>query len=105
MTMFLVERSDKHLDRLDDLRIEVAKLKNINIRRENMNNEEQKILKSPAKIQECIKRQYDVCHKERVPHFAPANGICIRCKRQIYQVVDGSKFITGCPLCHYSYCD
>lgn len=41
--------------------------------------------------------------------FAPSSGRCYRCKKQIY--ADGgisveeasTRFITGCPYCHFSY--
>lgn len=50
--------------------------------------------------------------------FAPANGICYRCKRNIYSEVNHGNYstgisveratnelITGCPHCNASYCD
>jgi len=44
------------------------------------------------------------------PHFAPENGVCDYCERQIYQDLgvslnDAKKLVTGCPLCHRSFCD
>jgi hypothetical protein len=62
-------------------------------------------------IQQCIKAQSDYCVKEQLPHFAPPNGICWNCKRQIYDKESGfkleraqSELITGCSHCHRSYC-
>ena len=44
--------------------------------------------------------------------FAPSNGICWRCGRNIaegengYTPEDiGDYIITGCPHCHYSFCE
>lgn len=43
--------------------------------------------------------------------FAPSDGICYRCKKQIYSeggisVERASKELTtGCPFCHTSYVD
>ena len=53
---------------------------------------------------------------ERPPHrrvgFAPLNGICYRCGRDITKGEKaitleklGDYIITGCPYCHRSYCD
>jgi hypothetical protein len=67
--------------------------------------------KDPKEISECIKRQAQLCKEKELPHFAPSNGICWRCKRNIYQNYGTSKgktgeeFITGCPHCSRSYCD
>lgn len=63
------------------------------------------------------KAQSDYCNKQEVPHFAPHNGICYRCGRNIYMPTNGSngvirgitvdragtKLITGCPHCCYSF--
>ncbi|AIM37357.1 hypothetical protein KO02_12130 [Sphingobacterium sp. ML3W] len=67
---------------------------------------------------QAIKAQKSYCEKSGDPHFAPTNGICYRCKNQIYfQINHGSystgisvekatnQLITGCPHCHRSYCD
>ncbi|HBB9121083.1 hypothetical protein HW877_09400 [Serratia marcescens] len=58
------------------------------------------------------------CKENNAPHFAPNNGICFRCKRDIYLKIDngifitgisvrraGSELVTGCPHCNRSYCD
>lgn len=44
--------------------------------------------------------------------FAPANGICYRCGRNIAEGEKaitleqlGDYIITGCPYCNYSFCD
>jgi len=52
------------------------------------------------------------------PDFAPADGRCWNCKRQIYEELDSpygktgislerasTELITGCPHCHRTYCD
>ena len=44
--------------------------------------------------------------------FAPLNGICWRCGRNIAEEENGitleqlgDYIITGCPYCHHSFCD
>lgn len=42
------------------------------------------------------------------PDFAPVNGICYSCRRNLiehYGPKWETKYITGCPFCHRSYCD
>uniref|UniRef100_A0A6M3L165 Uncharacterized protein n=1 Tax=viral metagenome TaxID=1070528 RepID=A0A6M3L165_9ZZZZ len=54
------------------------------------------------------------------PYFAPSDGRCYNCRRNIYGQItseDGkytsgysverasTSLITGCPHCHYSYCE
>ena len=58
------------------------------------------------------------CEDQECPMFAPSDGICYRCGRNIYEpyrfrdhdtvygiTVDkaGSTLITGCPHCNYSF--
>lgn len=49
------------------------------------------------------------CKYNKYPHFAPSNGICWGCGKQIYEKIDFSRaisdLITGCPHCNRSYCD
>ena len=56
-----------------------------------------------------IKAQEDYCEKENVLHFAPTDGICYRCDKQIYHDITldeaSNELITGCPICGWSYCD
>ena len=61
--------------------------------------------------------QIAYCTSSECPDFAPRDGRCYRCGRQIYQQFkwpDGHKtgiseqkasgcLITGCPHCHYSF--
>lgn len=62
-------------------------------------------------IEEACKAQDDYCEKHELPHFAPWNGSCFYCGKNIYQ--DGgvsvqeakTKLITGCPWCRMSYCE
>ncbi|MEJ7737422.1 MAG: hypothetical protein WKF97_08350 [Chitinophagaceae bacterium] len=62
--------------------------------------------------------QAELCKQTREPHFAPYQGVCYGCKRNIYEQVDrgsyqtgisvvsaGISHITGCPHCQKSYCD
>ena len=39
------------------------------------------------------------------PQFEPPGGICWNCKRQIFEIWDGTEAVTGCPYCHISYCE
>jgi hypothetical protein len=61
------------------------------------------------KITQKIQAQDRYCKKEKLPHFAPYDGLCYACKRQIYDryTLDYCKnaLITGCPYCQWSYCD
>ena len=63
-------------------------------------------MKTREEITACIERQKELC-KGGFPMFAPDDGICWTCRRQIYQdpTTDGSILVTGCPFCHRSYCD
>lgn len=86
--------------------------------------------KSSKEILECINAQRKYCKATGLPHFAPDNGICWSCHRNIYQLyghkgrdwelIDGevydyitgytneeagTKLITGCPHCNRTYCD
>lgn len=64
------------------------------------------------------KAQAEYCRDNHAPHFAPIDGICWRCKRDIYQQQNasgrstgisvqeaGSKVICFCPHCNRSYDD
>lgn len=62
-------------------------------------------------IPAAVDAQKEYCEKNNYPHFAPSNGICWCCGKNIYSV-DGisveraaNNLITGCPFCHRSYCD
>jgi hypothetical protein len=78
-------------------------------------------------IQDAIKAQAKYCEEEGAPHFAPNDGRCWRCHRNIYEKWEredkgwdgkpitrvsgisvekaGAELVTGCPHCHRSYCD
>ena len=61
--------------------------------------------------------QRDYCRDG--PMFAPSDGICYRCGKSIYMPIKGrdgmvsgytveqagSRRITGCPHCNYSFCE
>jgi hypothetical protein len=73
------------------------------------------MVKTQEEINQCIQSQKELCFTEKLPHFAPNNGVCFKCKRNIYQNYEinqqishgynGKTFITGCPHCSRSYCD
>jgi hypothetical protein len=67
-----------------------------------------------------IKAQKSLQKEKGYPDFAPSNGICYSCKRQIYSAIihnNGDyttgidlekatkELVTGCPHCNRSYCD
>ena len=81
-----------------------------------------------------ISAQSDYCCNKDVPHFAPFDGMCYKCHRNIYApqgwqmtkfgttpvpydsekadfitgiTVETAKteLVTGCPRCHRTYCD
>ena len=60
-------------------------------------------------LQAKINAQEKYCRETGLPRFAPADGICYRCHKQIYDVIElknaQSTLITGCSHCHYSYCE
>lgn len=73
-------------------------------------------------IAKCIKLQKGFAKKKDCPHFAPKDGICCRCGRNIYQNYEirffketrnskgyaniaGKELITGCPHCSRTFCD
>ena len=66
------------------------------------------------------KAQAQFCEDHELPLFAPDNGWCIACGRNIYEPYTcrrgnetvtygitveyaGKKLITGCPFCHTSF--
>lgn len=73
-----------------------------------MNNKNEK---KENDVQECIKAQAEFCKQNKLPHFAPYDGRCWSCGRQIYGEPGyplkkaSSQLITGCPHCFRSYCD
>lgn len=62
-------------------------------------------------VERCCKAQEKYCEEKGVPHFAPRDGRCWSCSKQIYGGENGygeeyaaSRLVTGCPHCHRSYC-
>lgn len=51
------------------------------------------------------------CDVNHVPMFAPSSGICPSCRGNIFSpghisiLRAASAYITGCPICHASFCD
>lgn len=72
-------------------------------------------------VQASIKAQEKYCKENGLPHFAPHNGRCWSCGKNIYkeypnsynpEITDGidveraaTELVTGCPHCNRSYCD
>ncbi len=65
--------------------------------------------KLSEEVKEKIKLQAEYQKRTHSPDFAPSDGVCWSCNRQIYEVLSkeyvSTRLITGCPLCHRSYCD
>lgn len=61
--------------------------------------------------------QREYCEKQECPMFAPSDGLCYRCGRNIYLPTNGSNgavfgitvenasstLVTGCPHCNFSF--
>ena len=81
-------------------------------------------MKTDAEIRQAIAAQAALCKGKGIPHFAPENGNCWACSRNIYQDYDfkkqtndgksvgvtsngksGVTFISGCPHCSRSFVD
>lgn len=70
---------------------------------------------------EAVKAQKVYCDESGAPHFAPSNGVCWNCNKNIYQEYPSkynpnitcgisaekakTQLVTGCPHCNRSYCD
>lgn len=59
-------------------------------------------------IAESVANQSALCKEEGYPHFAPRDGVCWDCHKNIYEhhhENGGQRHVTGCPWCHWSYCE
>lgn len=63
-------------------------------------------------LKERIDAQRKYCQANSLPMFAPGNGACPFCGRDIYsgpygydEKRAGGTLITGCPYCHRSFVD
>lgn len=69
-------------------------------------------------VEMSVNNQREGVKRGDFPGFAPDNGICYRCKENIYRkkdhpqgyttgiTIEKSKYlVTGCPHCNRSYCD
>ena len=68
-------------------------------------------------VEQSKKAQKEYQDKTGSPDFAPSDGVCWSCKRNIYKEIDRgsyksgisveraqSRLVTGCPHCNRSYC-
>ena len=71
-------------------------------------------MKSTYDVEQAKEAQARYCTINGVPHFAPYSGICYKCRKNIYEQGKGfgisverasSQLVTGCPHCHYSFCE
>lgn len=69
-------------------------------------------------INKSIIAQQKYCEDNNLPHFAPDNGYCWFCNRNIYTKCEyvghntgistmsaKNHLVTGCPHCNRSFCD
>lgn len=107
------EETEAIMESMDQLR-EVVKAHNMEIKTEFYGVPF--VPKTPHEIQECCRKQKELVNKQTSPmHFAPFDGECFSCKKNIYQNYDmgtyvrygqtGESLVTGCPHCNRSYCD
>jgi hypothetical protein len=56
---------------------------------------------------ELIKAQADLCASRSTPMFMPADGYCYRGHDVVAERGEGLRtaVVTGCPVCHRSFCD
>lgn len=54
---------------------------------------------------ELIIAQQDYCKEHDLPIFAPSDGHCWKCGRDIVDDEWATELITGCKHCNISYCD
>ena len=63
----------------------------------------------PNHVKKCMEAQSKLCSEKKYPHFAPHDGRCYNCSRQIYDRITlcraETDLITGCPWCNRSYCE
>jgi hypothetical protein len=71
-----------------------------------------KCVASPGLVmpnQRIIDLQKDYCEKHQLPMFMPSRGICFCCGKDITDRITkeqaSKEHVTGCPICHHSYCD
>lgn len=58
-----------------------------------------------AQLEVLVQARVELYASKNFPRFAPSDGICWACRRQIFEVEDGSCLVTCCPHCHRSYVD
>jgi hypothetical protein len=67
------------------------------------------IVDGSERLEDKRKMQAMFCTKHMIPRFAPSNGICFTCGEAIYERITfreaATTHITGCPVCHQTYCD
>jgi hypothetical protein len=59
-------------------------------------------------IAESIANQSALCKANDYPHFAPRDGNCWKCRKNVYEHPSengGQTLVTGCPWCNWSYCE
>lgn len=60
-------------------------------------------------VKDKMKAQREYCEKHDLPRFAPYDGRCFSCGRNVYEYYDmekcASDLIVRCPYCNYSFCD
>lgn len=50
-----------------------------------------------------LTKQIKYCDENNLPMFAPVDGVCWSCGHQVKD--NGKSHITGCNVCHRSFCE
>ena len=59
------------------------------------------------------KEKYEIykkwCRDHNLPAFVPSNNECFMCHKPVFkdgdEGPDADEYVTGCPNCHWSFCD
>lgn len=66
-------------------------------------------MSTKSDVQKAIIFQQKFCLLSGFPLFAPENGICYHCGKQIYEEITtakaASQLITSCPHCRHTFVD
>lgn len=105
------ELNEKQIEFLLELKNSNNKIDNWAFRKlsESLKKEDYDISSLDEKTIELRQKQAEqerFCKINNIPLFAPKNGICFSCGKQIYNklnLYECGNHITGCPYCCYSF--
>lgn len=70
-----------------------------------MKVEKQMAVTKKTEREKLLQSQEEYCKKNKLPHFAPQDGICTNCKKDMVNKNWKTTLITSCPNCNKSYCE